>query len=427
MRRDSSVPKGRLRRLARLARLGTETGASILLSRDPAAAAEHAAEALGALRGLATKVGQMASYVDGLVPESHEAVFEEALKELRNGAPRSPSGEIRRVVEAELGAPIEALFDAWEDEPFASASIGQVHAARLGDGRRVAVKVQHPGIEQAVEGDLANGQALARLVGAVAPDAFEAERVYAEVANRFRDELDYRREAGYQRRFAALFAEDPRVVIPAVIDERSSQRVLTSVFEPGDEFEVAMLYPEPERRAAAELLWRFVYRSILVGGVFNADPHPGNTLFRRDGTIVFLDFGCVQELTRHVHVECHAAHAAAVAHDETGFARHAARIIGASGGPYEAAFVAYLRRCVEPVFASPFRITRPYARGLVTGLQELKKRAFDRHSGFVPLPESTVLLNRLQVGFFSVLARLDVEADYAKVEREFLQEFHAGP
>jgi predicted unusual protein kinase regulating ubiquinone biosynthesis (AarF/ABC1/UbiB family) len=421
MRRDSSVPVGRLKRLARLARIGTETGASILLSRDPVAAAEHAADALGALRGLATKVGQMASYVDGLVPESHEAVFEEALKELRSGAPRSPAEAIRRVVESELGAPVDVLFEKWEDEPFASASIGQVHMAHLHDGRRVAVKVQHPGIEHAVEGDLANGHTLARLVGAVAPDAFEAERIYAEVANRFRDELDYRREAAYQGRFAALFAHDARVVIPAIIDDRSSHRVLTSVYESGDELEAAMLYPEAERRAAAELLWRFVYRSILIGGVFNADPHPGNTLFRRNGTIVFLDFGCVQELTRHVHAECHAAHVAAVAHDERGFARHAARIVGTRGGPYETAFVDYLRRCVEPVFASPFRVTRPYARALVTGLQELKKRAFARHSGFVPLPESTILLNRLQVGIFSVLARLDVEADYAAVERVFLE------
>jgi len=392
------------------------------LSRDPVAAAEHAADALGALRGLATKVGQMASYVDRLVPESHEAVFEEALKELRNGAPRSPPDQIRHVVESELGAPMVALFREWEDEPFASASIGQVHRARLFDGRSVAVKVQHPGIEQAVEGDLSNGHTLARLIGVVAPDAFEAERIYSEVAGRFRDELDYRREAAYQRSFIALFAEDSRVVIPAIIDDRSSRRVLTSIYESGDELEVAMRYPEAGRRAAAELLWRFVYRSILVGGLFNADPHPGNTLFRRDGTIVFLDFGCVQELTRHVHEECHAAHVAAVAHDEKGFARHAARIIGARGGPYESAFVDYLRRCVEPVFASPFRITRPYARGLVSGLQELKKRAFAPHSGFVPLPESTVLLNRLQIGFFSVLARLDVAADYAGVEREFLKE-----
>lgn len=420
-RRDGSVPVGRFRRLGQLSRMGAQAGLGFLVSRDMNATAARAAEALGSLRGLATKVGQMASYVDGLVPEAHEGVFEEALKELRSAAPHSPPEAIRAIVESELRAPISELFVDWEDEPFASASIGQVHRASLRGGRRVAVKVQHPGIEQAVEGDLASGHTLARLVGTVAPDAFEAERVYSEVADRFRDELDYRREAAFQRRFATLFARDARVVIPAIIDDRSSRRVLTSIYEPGDELEAAMLYPEAERRAAAELLWRFVYRSILIGGVFNADPHPGNTLFRRDGRIVFLDFGCVQELTRHVHAECHAAHLAAVARDEKGFARHAARIVGTHGGPYEAAFVGYLRRCVEPVFSSPFRITRPYARELVTGLQELKKRAFARHSGFVPLPASTVLLNRLQVGFFSVLARLDVEADYAAVERVFLE------
>jgi predicted unusual protein kinase regulating ubiquinone biosynthesis (AarF/ABC1/UbiB family) len=400
--------------------MGAEAGLGLLVSRDLTAAAAQAADALGSLRGLAAKVGQMASYVDGLIPEAHESVFEEALRTLRSAAPHSPPEAIRAIVEAELGAPIETLFSDWEDEPFASASIGQVHRATLRGNRRVAVKVQHPGIEQALENDLSNGALVAKLVGAFAPNALDAERLYKEVARHFRDELDYRKEAAWQERFRALHAVDTDAIVPAVVASRSSRRVLCSDLMEGEDLEAAARRPEAERRKAAEVLWRFVYKSILTGGLFNADPHPGNYLFRKDGRVVFLDFGCVQMLSPEVQWHSREAHRAASLRNEMAFASHAAAIVDARGGSYEAAFVNYLRRCVEPVFASPYRITRPYVRGLVAGLYDLKTEAFAKDSRFVPLPESTVLLNRLQLGFFSVLARLDVEVDYRAVEQGFL-------
>src|SRR5262245_38243977 len=158
--RRRAIPAGRIGRVARLASLGARTGASLLVSRTGQGAAEHAAEVLGTLRGLAAKVGQMASYVDGVVPEAHRAAYESALRKLRDAAPTSSIAAIRTLVENELGAPIDRLFSEWSDEPFASASIGQVHRARLEDGRAVAVKVQHPGIDRAVESDLTNADVL---------------------------------------------------------------------------------------------------------------------------------------------------------------------------------------------------------------------------------------------------------------------------
>jgi predicted unusual protein kinase regulating ubiquinone biosynthesis (AarF/ABC1/UbiB family) len=419
MRPERRVPVGRLKRLSRLARMGSEAGARLMLSNDDALAAERLAEAFGSLRGLAAKLGQMASYIDGLVPEAHEAAFEEALRELCAKAPPSPAPLVRARVESELGASMDELFAAWEDEPFASASIGQVHRAKLFDGRNVAVKVQHPGIDRAIEDDLANGALLARWVGALAPGALEPDRLYAEVARHFREELDYRREAAWQERFARLHECDRRILVPKIISERSSQRVLSSELMQGDDLESSMRRPEAERRRIAEILWGFVYRSILQAGIFNADPHPGNYLFRPEG-IVFLDFGCVQELSPEVQQGSRLAHAAALVRDERAFARHAAAIVEARGGPYEAVFVAYLRQTLEPIWSSPYRITRGYVRELFQGLLKLRRCAFSRKSQFVPLPESTVLLNRLHFGFFSVLARLDVEVDYAAVERQLL-------
>jgi predicted unusual protein kinase regulating ubiquinone biosynthesis (AarF/ABC1/UbiB family) len=327
---------------------------------------------------------------------------------------------VRALLERELGAPVDRLFASFADEPFASASIGQVHEAWLPDGRHVAVKVQHPGIDKAVEADLANGRALADFVGAFVPNTVDPTRLYEELARRFVDELDYTREAAAQERFAHLHAGDPGILIPAVIRERSSRRVLCTDLAHGEPLEAVAAWPERERVRIARIMWRFAYKSILVGGVFNADPHPGNYLFARGSPVVFLDFGCIEELTPHVARWARAAHRAALSKNEVVFARNAGRLVGAQGGPWEAAFVAYLRQCLTPIFNSPYRVTRRFARELVGGLYELKQHALDKKSGFAPVPESTLLLNRLHVGFFSVLARLDAVADYAAEERAFL-------
>lgn len=418
------LPKGRIRRLASLARVGAQAGASMLVSRDAAGAAEQAAEVLGSLRGLAAKVGQMASYIDGLVPEEHQATFEKAMKGLQDQAPHSPPEEIEAQIERDLGAPVSTLFAEWEPEPIASASIGQVHRARLQDGREVAVKVQHPGIEAAIEADLRNGQVLQRMAVAFVPRGFNAKEIYKEIADRFRDELDYRLEAERQRQFRLMHADFPRVRIPRIVPDRSGRHVLTSEFVRGMRLQEAIEQPEAVRRSYAETLWHFAFKTTLVDGLFNADPHPGNYIFHEDGTVTFLDFGCVQPLTARTIRHSRQAHVAAVKGDVNGFYRAAAALGQTQGGHYERAFTTYLQRCLRPIFESPFKITRPYVGELVTGLYGLKQDAFAKGSKVVPLPPGTALLNRLQFGFMSVVARFDVEVDYAAVERNFFE--HAG-
>jgi predicted unusual protein kinase regulating ubiquinone biosynthesis (AarF/ABC1/UbiB family) len=204
MTQERKLPEGRLGRLVRMAGVGARTGASLLLSKDSSGAAQQAAEVLGTLRGLAAKVGQMASYVDGIVPEGHREAYEGAMRSLRAAAPTSAPEAIRSVVEEDLGAPIDELFQVWEDKPFASASIGQVHRAVLPDGREVAVKVQHPGIARAVESDLENAGVLQGLVSTLGPRELNAKAVLDEVKARFREELDYTLEAERQAR------HDPR-------------------------------------------------------------------------------------------------------------------------------------------------------------------------------------------------------------------------
>lgn len=420
-RRFRDIPLGRLGRVARIAGLGARTGASLLTSRTGEGAAEYAAEVLGTLRGLAAKVGQMVSYVDGVVPVEHREAYEKALRTLRAATPTSSSAAVRRVVEEELGAPIERLFSEWNDEPFASASIGQVHRARLSDGRAVAVKVQHPGIDRAVEADLENAGVLRALAATVASPNLDTKRLFEEVRTRLREELDYRLEAEHQRYFTSVHASDDRIAIPPVVAERSSRRVLTTELAEGLAFDDAVEAPEPLRRAWAETLWRFVFRGNLVGGRFNADPHPGNYLFRDDGSVCFLDFGCVQPIEPEYRERARALHVASLDRDEAAFEVAARRLLETRGGAYERDALSYTRKCFTPLFSSPFKIERSYVAGLVSDIRKMKNHMLGRSSGFVQLPPGTIFMNRLQFGFYSVLARLDVEVDYRSTESTFLR------
>lgn len=425
MTESKKLPQGRLGRLARYAALGVRTGRSLLYSKEDdaiRAAAAQAADVLGTMRGLAAKIGQMASYVDGMIPDEHREAYEGALRSLRAAAPTSSPEAIARVVEEDLKAPIDKLYSEWEREPFASASIGQVHRATLHDGRRVAVKVQHPGIAKAVESDLANADVFRGMVSTFGPKNLNPKQAFDEIRARFTEELDYRLEADRQRFFIDLHADDPHIRIPEVVRDRSGPRVLTTTLAKGKSLEEASQSDEASRRHAAEVLWRFVFKGNLVGGMFNADPHPGNYLFGEDGTITFLDFGCCQPIVGDRHSAALDMHRTALAGDETAFQEATVRMLETRGGSFEKRVKAYTRTCFEPLFCSPHAITRPYVKSLVDGIRELKQEVFSKDNSFRPLPPGMVFMNRLQFGFYSVLARLDVEADYAAVERRFLSE-----
>jgi predicted unusual protein kinase regulating ubiquinone biosynthesis (AarF/ABC1/UbiB family) len=420
MPEERRIPGSRFGRFARLAAVGVRSGASLLTDRGAGAAAEHAADVLGNLRGLAAKVGQMASYVDGIVPEQHAPAFEASLKALRAQAPRSSARAIRALVEEELGAPVDALFTEWDDVPLASASIGQVHRARLDDGRELAVKVQHPGIARAVESDLANASLLESFVGVLGGRRFDSRTMFEVLRTRFREELDYQREAESLRAFAALHAGDPTVLVPALVQSRSSARVLATELARGATFDEACTAPEADRVAWAQTLWRFVFKGTLVGGMLNADPHPGNYVFHDGGRVTFLDYGCIQPITRRRPLALR-THRAALARDDEAFARAVTTMLGAKPGPLADLAVRYTRECFSALFESPYRMTRPFAAHLVDGMREMGAlaRKLPEEQVFT-MPAEMLFVNRLQFGFYSVLARLDVEVDYAAVERAFI-------
>lgn len=419
---DAKLPTGRLGRLARLARAGASSGIAMLRSGDAGSGgADKAAKILGQLRGVATKVGQMASYVDGVVPQQHREAFEASMATLRAAAPRSSTSQIRALVEEELQGPLDQRFVEWDDEPLASASIGQVHRARTHDGQAVAVKVQHHGIVEAMEADLKNAGLFDVMARTFGLGKMEVGRLVQEARTRFREELDYELEAQRQQAFAALHAHDPRVLIPPVVASHSTRRVLTTALMEGMPFERACEADPALRQRWCETLWQFVYGSIMVGGMFNADPHPGNYLMQDDGRVVFFDFGCVETIAPERRELMLRAHEAAGQRDYPRFDEAAARMLMVAPGRHRERVLDYMHFALAPVFDSPFHVTRAFAADVVERFKGMAVEFAKLPKGqFVQMPPGILFLNRLQFGFFSILARLDVEVDYAAVERELV-------
>jgi predicted unusual protein kinase regulating ubiquinone biosynthesis (AarF/ABC1/UbiB family) len=313
-----SVIGGRLRRAAPLAGLTTRTmgEAAVMALRGRFTGessadfhhrtAERYVELLGRSKGALMKVGQILSFaaVSSAVPVEFQSIYQLALARLRSDAPPMEPGLARVVIERELGARFERSFAEFDWKPIAAASIGQVHRARLYDGRAVAVKVQYPGVGEAIRADLKNAELLVsflRLVfSGLSPRgvSLDVRSVAREYSVSIEEELDYRLEASNQAEFAEHYRGHPFIHVPDVICELSTGRVLTQDLVHGRCWDEALLADQELRDKWAEAIHRFVYRSYYRLNVFNSDPHPGNFVFHDDGSVSFLDFGNVKRLRR---------------------------------------------------------------------------------------------------------------------------------
>jgi predicted unusual protein kinase regulating ubiquinone biosynthesis (AarF/ABC1/UbiB family) len=311
------IGRGRLRRTVPLAALSARTAGEATLAglrtkmtgadnrEFHVRTAERYAELLGRSRGALMKTGQMLSFVSALpaVPGEFRAIYRAALTQLHNDAPPMAPELARAVLEHELGQRTETAFAEFDWTPLAAASIGQVHAARLHDGRAVAVKIQYPGVADAIRADLKNGELLCAFLGLVLglsahKASFDLRGAARELGVRITEELDYRLEAANQAEFADIYRGHPFIHVPEVIAELSADRVLTQELVQGKSWSEALAAEQELRDTWAEAIYRFVYATKLRFCLFNADPHPGNYLFHADGSVSFLDFGCVKRFRR---------------------------------------------------------------------------------------------------------------------------------
>lgn len=434
---------GRLNRGTRLARAGARgatgmAGARLrgLAGRDPRDAELHEqlatdlAEVLGEMKGAAMKLGQLLSFVDLDLPPEVQSTYHRALATLRDQAPAFDPGAIDEVLRDQYGAAPDEVFAHFDPEPIAAASIGQVHAATLHDGRDVVVKVQYPGVADAVRADLRNAESFAPLARLVSPNQ-EIGPLLDELRERVFDELDYEREAQYQRAFATRYRDHPFIHVPDIVGDLCHSQVLVSERIHGRTFdEVVEHADEAEKQRVGEIVFRYAFGSIGRFRLFNGDPHPGNYLIEDDGAadggsrVAFLDYGSVKLFSRERYASIRRIEAAMslADQDEALGALRDAGFLPRKAQVDERVVYEWFRLYTKPVLApQPFTFTPEFAA-------EVIRSSADPRSEFADvvrrlnLPSDYLLLNRIQWGLNSVLARLGARNDWRAIRDEYLDQ-----
>ena len=353
---------------------------------------------LGALKGIVMKVGQLASYMPGAMPPEAQKV----LAQLQSQSTSLSFGKVDAVVVDQFGQSAHELFSEFDTEPFAAASIGQVHRARY-EGSEVAVKVQYPGIEDLLDGDLKLIGKLLR-VGSIGT-AMDGKAIALELRDRIIDECDYLAEARNQTHFVQLFSTLPDARVPKVIPERTSKRVITSELVDAKGFyPFCEKAPQAIKDKAGETIFRTCFQSLFQYCVYNADPHPGNYLFHDDGSVTFLDFGCVRKFDP-VMIDAWKRCALGIVKNDIPAFKQGFTDLGLVGKPkkfdwdYQWRVMQYLYRPFTQ--QEPFTFTHDY----VTESYDLMlfKSTNKMTAG---MPAEWLFLNRLQWGLNSVLAHL---------------------
>jgi predicted unusual protein kinase regulating ubiquinone biosynthesis (AarF/ABC1/UbiB family) len=437
---DSKIPKGRVRRSAKLGSIvgvqgaryaGTkatnvarsEEGGKERLEQRHLETAMKMVGALGQMKGAAMKLGQFASFIDtDFLPPEYAEIYQEQLAKLRTDAPPMPWEKVEKVLGEEYeGEPLSELFSEFEQEAFAAASIGQVHRAELLDGRRVAVKIQYPGIAEALDADLRNMGTLVRLARALAP-GLDAKAIASEIRERMMEELDYEYEAQNQRSFARAYRDHPFIYVPEVITRLSRRRVLVTELVEGIGFEQIKQLPHAERSRFGEIVYRGSFGSIYHLQHFNADPHPGNYILLDDGRVAFLDFGMTKKLDREQILLEQRVIDAAIAEDsealrtalhELGFVKSPSKLDAERLMEHTMAVASWYLEDRE-IEISPRRVMK-----IIESTNDPRSEYYDlmrRES----VPADELMGRRMEIGVVAVLGQLRAKRNWHRIMREWV-------
>jgi predicted unusual protein kinase regulating ubiquinone biosynthesis (AarF/ABC1/UbiB family) len=437
---ESKIPKGRVRRSAKLGSvLGTQgaryagTRAANVARSDRSSqerleqrhleTAMKMVGALGQMKGAAMKLGQFASFIDTeFIPDEYREIYQEQLAKLRTDAPAMPWEKVVDVLEQEYdGEPLSELFAEIEEEAFAAASIGQVHRAELLDGRRVAVKIQYPGIAEALDADLRNAGTIVRLARALAP-GLDAKAIAHEIRERVLEELDYEYEAQNQRSFSRAYRDHPFIYVPDVLTRLSRRRVLVTEYVEGLHFEQVKGLDDAERSRFGEIVFRGSFGSIYHLQHFNADPHPGNFILMEDGRVAFLDFGMTKRLDREqITLEQRAIDA--IVRDDPEGLRASLHDLGFIKSPSKLD----AERLMEHVKAvggwymedAEIEIDAQRVMGIIESTHDPRSEYFDlmrRES----VPAEELMGRRMEIGVVAVLGQLRARRNWYRIMREWV-------
>jgi predicted unusual protein kinase regulating ubiquinone biosynthesis (AarF/ABC1/UbiB family) len=437
-RDDNPIPTGRIRRTAQVGTVVGSEGARFAgtRARNVARSAEAAGEALekrhmeaaqrmvetlGRMKGAALKIGQLASFIDTeFLPPEYRELYQEQLGQLRTSAPPMPWKKVRGVLDGEWEDPVEELFEQFDEDAAAAASIGQVHRAVLPDGREVAVKIQYPGVAEAIRADMQNAGLILRMAKALAP-GLDAKAAAAELKERVLEELDYEFEAQNQRSFARGYRGHPFIHVPDVVTRLSTGRVLVTEWVEGLSFDEVRLLPQDERDRFGEIVFRFCFGSIYHLQHFNADAHPGNYVLMPDGRVAFLDFG----MTKHLDVdqiELEIAALEAVFDDDPERLRVALHDLGFLNNPkkVDAELLMEHVRAVGGWYMEDREVTVDSQR-----VMEAIAAVSDPRSNFYRLmrrenvPANELMGRRMESGVLAVLGQLRATRNWCRIGREW--------
>lgn len=389
--------------------------------------AEQITERLGHMKGAMMKLGQMASYLDNGLPDALRLT----LQQLQASAPPMSRELAESVIREEFGRDVSELFLEWDPTPIAAASIGQVHRALILDPttnteRAVAVKIQYPGVDQAIEADLRNADLLGTLLS-LGFKGLDPDEMVAEIRERLIEELDYKREAKNQRLFADFYRGHPYINVPEVVDHLSTSRVLTTDLVVGHTWQELLTWSQEERDKAGETLFRFVFRSLYRFHMFNGDPHPGNYIFHGNGKVSFLDFGLIKHFTDdEMQTFQDMVEAAAIQHDDAkfrmivenaGLLQKDAPITTDEAGEYFSHFYSPVRESKITTWDSD------YATSIV-------RHTFDRSSPiaqYASVPRAFVFIQRINLGLYALLGELGATGNYRLISEEIWPMVNGSP
>lgn len=383
--------------------------------------AQQLVEMLGEMKGAAMKLGQLASFYEFSAPSDYLGTYKDALTMLQNSAPPMDPELSHQVIGEEFGRPVAEVFDDFEDQAIASASIGQVHRARLKTGEPVAVKVQYPGVDEAVRSDLKNVTAMTKLAVAIAPNLDPSE-VANEIRERVLEELDYEREARNQARFAAIYRDHPYILIPGVYQDHCRTRVITQQFVEGEPFLNAFAWDQESKDRLGEVLFRFFYGSFNRFHIFSADPHPGNYKLLPEGKVAFLDFGLVREVEPPIVRQMIEIVLSLIAHDKERARRalEALNVLKGSAPDIEELWE-HLQMINMPVLEDrAFQFDAPLVQKIAAAGFDPRSQAFQKLRR-LGVPGVFITFNRMSFGLASLLGRLEAMANWQAMGREMWQ------
>lgn len=377
------------------------------------------ADTLGELKGAVMKVGQIASQTQDFLPKE----FSEALQTLQKEAPPMPFDVIVAQIEQELGQPVGELFEYLQEAPYAAASIGQVHRARLHDGTDVIVKVQYPGVDESCDSDLKQLRLALKLGGLLKMPKESVDHLFEEIRERLKEELDYENEARNIKLFRDFHKDDPWVIIPAVIDSHSTRRVLTLELVEGDH--VGKVTPEHYDQETINLIGHRIF-TTMADQLFrfhciHGDPHAGNFAYRPDGSIILYDFGCVKKLKPEIVDAYRKALVAVLEEDYEALDRHLIDL-GARVESQPAVDEAYYAMWRD-ILIRPFDSDQPYdfAEADIHKRVAAKTSTVFKYLDYFQPPVESIFIDRMIAGHYWMLKRLGVQAAFREGLEQYLK------